>query len=126
MRLSESYFFTLREHSRDEDSPSGNLLVRSGMIRKTSSGVYMFLPLGLRVMQSIEAIIREEMEAIGSQEVSMPALISEEVYIESGRRDNFGSSMFSLRDRFSKPFVLGPTHEELFADAARMLSLIHI
>lgn len=120
MRLSESYFFTLREHSRDEDSPSGNLLVRSGMIRKTSSGVYMFLPLGLRVMQSIEAIIREEMEAIGSQEVSMPALISEEVYIESGRRDNFGSSMFSLRDRFSKPFVLGPTHEELFADAARM------
>lgn len=120
MRLSESYFFTLREHSRDEDSSSGNLLVRAGMIRKTSSGVYMFLPLGLRVMHSIENIIREEMEAIGSQEVSMPALISEEVYIDSGRRENFGSSMFSLKDRFGKPFVLGPTHEELFADAGKM------
>mgnify|MGYP002737628005 CR=1 FL=1 len=120
MKLSKSYFFTLREHARDEDSPSGNLLVRAGMIRKTSSGVYMYLPLGLRVLDKIESIIREEMEAIGSQEVSMPALIPEEVYVDSGRRETFGDSMFALKDRYNKPFVLGPTHEELFADAGRM------
>lgn len=120
MRLSKSYFFTLREDVRDEESVSGNLLVRAGMIKKSSGGVYMMLPLGLRVKNKIENIIREEMVAAGSQEVSMPALISEEVYINSGRREGFGNSMFSLRDRHDRPFVLGPTHEELFAAAAAM------
>ncbi len=120
MRLSKSYFFTLREDVRDEESVSGNLLVRAGMIKKSSGGVYMMLPLGLRVKNKIENIIREEMVAAGSQEVSMPALIAEEVYISSGRREGFGDSMFSLRDRFKRPFVLGPTHEELFAAAAAM------
>lgn len=120
MRLKSSYFFTLRENVKGEDSTSGNLLVRAGLIKKSSSGVYMMLPLGLRVMNKIEAIIREEMNAIGSAELSMPALIPEEVYIESGRRENFGDSMFSLRDRYHRPFVLGPTHEELFASAASM------
>lgn len=120
MKLSENLFFTLRENVKDEDSASGNLLVRSSMIKKSSSGVYMLLPLGFKAFKKIEQIVREEMEAIGSQELSMPALIPEEVYVESGRRDLFGPSMFSLKDRFNKPFVLGPTHEELFAAAARM------
>ena len=120
MRLSRDYFFTLREDAKDEDSASGNLLVRAGMIKKSSAGVYMMLPLGLRVFRKIEEIIREEMNAIHSLELQMPALIPEEVYIASGRRDNFGNSMFSLKDRFGKPFVLGPTHEELFAAAAAM------
>ena len=73
MRLKSSYFFTLRENVKGEDSTSGNLLVRAGLIKKSSSGVYMMLPLGLRVMNKIEAIIREEMNAIGSAELSMPA-----------------------------------------------------
>lgn len=120
MKLSESFFYTLRENAKDEETVSGNLLVRAGMIRKSSSGVYMLLPLGLRAIRKIEAIIREEMEAVGSQELSMPALIPEEVYIESGRRAAIGSSMFTLKDRFERDFVLGPTHEELFASAARM------
>ena len=120
MRLSQSYFFTLREDLKDEESTSGNLLSRAGMIKKSSAGVYMFLPLGLRVMRTLEDIVREEMHAAGSMEVLMPALIPEDVFIESGRRDNFGASMFSLRDRFGKPFVLGPTHEELFAEAAKL------
>lgn len=120
MKLSNSYFFTLREKARDEDSPSGNLLVRSGMIKKSSTGAYMMLPLGLRVLRKIEDIIRDEMEKIGSQEVTMPALIPEDVYIESGRREGFGDSMFSLKDRYDRPYVLGPTHEELFAAAAKM------
>ena len=121
MKLSRDYFYTLRENVRDEDSNSGNLLVRAGYIKKSSSGVYMFLPLGLKVMNKIEAIIREEMENIHSMEVSMPALIPEDVYIASGRRDIIGTSMFNLKDRYDKPFVLGPTHEELFAEAAKSM-----
>lgn len=121
MRLSKTFFYTLREDARDEDSVGGNLLVRAGMIRKTSSGVYMLLPLGYRVLTKINNIIREEMNRIGSQELMMPALLQEEVYVESGRREIFGKSMFSLKDRFEKSFVLAPTHEELFADAARMM-----
>ncbi|MDO5732494.1 MAG: proline--tRNA ligase [Eubacteriales bacterium] len=120
MRLSRSFFYTLREDARDEESVGGNLLVRAGMIRKTSSGVYMMMPLGFKCLNKIMGIIREEMERAGSQELFMPALLPEDVYVESGRRENFGKSMFSLKDRFSKSFVLAPTHEELFADAARM------
>lgn len=121
MKLSRDYFYTLREHVKDEDSNSGNLLVRAGYIKKSSSGVYMFLPLGLKVKNKIENIIREEMENIHSMEVNMPALIPEDVYIASGRRDIIGTSMFTLKDRYDKPFVLGPTHEELFAQAAKSM-----
>lgn len=120
MKLKNSYFYTLRENVKDEDSVSGNLLTRSGMIKKNSAGVYMYLPLGYKVLQNIENIVREEMNATGAQEVMMPSLIPEDVYISSGRRAGFGSSMFSLKDRFQKPYVLGPTHEELFAIAAGM------
>ena len=120
MKLKNTFFYTLRENVKDEDSNSGNFLVRSGMIKKTSAGVYMYLPMGLIVFNKIQEIVREEMNDAGAQEVSMPALISEDVYVASGRRANFGSSMFSLKDRFNKPFVLGPTHEELFAMAAQM------
>ncbi|MDD2591786.1 MAG: proline--tRNA ligase [Erysipelotrichaceae bacterium] len=120
MKLGNSYFYTIRENLKDEDSVSGNLLARSGMIKKSSSGVYMYMPLGLKVLQNISEIIREEMNKTNAQEVLMPSLIPEEVYEASGRRQGFGSSMFSLKDRFNKPFVLGPTHEELFAVAASM------
>lgn len=120
MKLSESFFYSLRENVKDEDSTSGNLLVRAGMIKKVSSGVYMLLPLGKKAFDKIENIVREEMNKIGSLEVSMPALIPEDIYIDSGRRDNFGKSMFALKDRNEKNFVLGPTHEELFAAAAKM------
>lgn len=120
MKLSKSFFYTIREDVRDEDSTSGNLLVRAGYIKKSSSGVYMYMPLGLKVKNKIENIIREEMNAIDAQEMTMPTLIPEDVYIASGRRDIIGTSMFQLKDRFQKPFVLGPTHEELFAQAAQM------
>lgn len=120
MRLSKAFFYTLREDVKDEDSSSGNLLVRAGMVKKSSSGVYMMMPLGFKALKKIEQIVREEMNAIDSLELSMPALIPEEVYESSGRRESFGNSMFSLKDRFNRPFVLGPTHEELFAAAAKM------
>ena len=120
MRLKNSYFFTLRENVKDEDSVSSNMLVRAGMIKKSSSGVYMMLPMGFKVLKKIEAIIREEMDAADSQELLMPALIPEEVYISSGRREGFGNSMFTLKDRKGMTYSLGPTHEELFAIAAKM------
>lgn len=120
MKLKNSFFYTLRENVKDEDSISGNLLARSGMIRKNSAGVYMIMPMGYRVLNNCISIIREEMNAAGAQELLMPALIPEETYISSGRREGFGNSMFSLKDRFGKPYVLGPTHEELFAVAAGM------
>ena len=80
----------------------------------------MYLPLGYKVLNNIISIIREEMNNTGAQEVLMPSLISEDVYVSSGRRASFGSDMFSLNDRFNKPYVLGPTHEELFLMAAKM------
>ncbi len=120
MKLNNSFFYTLRENAKDEDSLSGNLLVRGGYIKKTSSGMYMLMPLGWKVILRIEAIIRDEMQKIGCQELLMPALISEETYVASGRRKGFGNSMFSLKDRKGQPYVLAPTHEELFAMAAKM------
>lgn len=118
MRLKRSFFYTLREDAKDEESVSGNLLTRAGMIKKTSSGVYMYLPLGYKVVKNVEKIIREEMEGINAGELLMPAIVNEDVYVSSGRRDAFGSDMFSLKDRFDKSYVLAPTHEELFTIAA--------
>ncbi len=120
MKINESFFYTLRENSKDEDSVSGNLLVRAGMIKKSSNGMYMIMPMGKRVLSRIENIVREEMDAKGAQELLMPALIPEDVYVQSGRRSAFGSNMFTLLDRYNKKYVLGPTHEELFAIAASM------
>jgi len=120
MKLKNSYFYTLREEPKDEESISGKLLTRAGFIKKTSAGVYMFLPLGLKVKANIENIIRDEMNKAGSQELIMPALLPEDVYVASGRRANFGSSMFTLKDRAGKSMVLGPTHEELFCIASSM------
>ena len=118
MKLKRSYFYTLREESKTEESISGNLLTRCGMIKKTSSGVYMYLPLGYKVIKNIEKIIREELENIGAGELLMPALVPQELYVSSGRSDAFGSDMFRLKDRFDKSYCLAPTHEELFTVAA--------
>ncbi len=120
MKLKNNYFYTLREDSKEEDCTSSNLLVRSGMIKKSSAGIYMYMPLGLRVIKKIQDIVREEMNKQGALELLMPCLIPEEVYIDSGRRNIFGNSMFTLTDRNNRSFSLGPTHEELFVEAAKM------
>ncbi len=119
MKLSNSFFYTIRDDIKDEDSKSGNLLVRSGMVKKEASGVYMFMPMGLRVKRKIENIIREEMDKAGANEVLMPALIPSEIFHKSHRYDSFGSDMFKLNDRNNREFCLGPTHEELFVMAAK-------
>ena len=119
MKLSNSYFLTKKENAKDEESISANLLVRAGMIKKIGSGIYSFLPMGLRVFRKIENIVREEMDNIGSQELVMPSLLPESYYIDSGRRDVFGDDMFALKDRSLRNYVLGPTHEELFVEVCR-------
>ena len=119
MKLSNSYFFTLREDVKDEESLSGKLLVKSGMIKKVGNGIYMFLPLGLRVLNKIKDIIKDEMDKAGSQELLMPSLIPQEYYEKCGRVDAFGNDMFKVKDRYNRNLVLGPTHEELFTIAAK-------
>ena len=119
MRLSKSYFLTKKENLKDDECVSSNLLVRAGMIKKVGSGIYAFLPMGLRVFRKIENVVREEMNNIGSQELVMPSLLPEDYYIDSGRRSVFGDDMFSLKDRVGRDYVLGPTHEELFVEVCR-------
>ncbi len=120
MKLNENFFYTLRENVKDEETISGNLLVRSGMVKKVSAGIYMYMPLGLQTMKKIEKVIRKHMDNAGANELLMPNLLPEEVYINSGRRDKFGTEMFSLKDRNNRDLVLGPTHEEFFVEAAKM------
>ena len=120
MKLKNSYFYTIRENIKDEDSISGNLLVRGGFIKKTSSGVYMFMPLGFKVLKNIEKIVREEMNNSGAMEVLMPALVNEDYFEKSNRLNSFGKEMFKVEDRYNKKYALGPTHEELFTVAASM------
>ena len=119
MKLKNSFFYTIREDIKDEESTSGKLLVKSGMIKKTSSGIYMYMPLGYKVLKNIENIIREEMEEINSSELLMPTLIQEDVYNLANRLESFGDYMFKLKDRYDKNYCLGPTHEELFTMAAK-------
>lgn len=121
MKLKGSYFYTLREDAKDEESVSGNLLVRSGMIKKVAAGIYMYLPLGLKTYKNVQNIINEEMDKAGAQELLMPSLIPAEVYDACGRVEAFGSDMFNLKDRKNAHMVLGPTHEELFTIAAKAM-----
>lgn len=119
MRLSKDFFYTLREDAKDEDSISGNLLVKSGMIKKVSNGIYMNMPLGERVSQKVINIVREEMNKAGASEVSMPHVLPMDYFEASGRAKNFGASIFRFNDRYGRPYALGPTHEEFFVFAAQ-------
>ena len=114
MRMSTLFLRTLREDPVDAEVPSHRLLVRGGYIRRAAPGIYSWLPLGYRVLRNIERIIREEMEAMGGQEVHFPALLPREPYEASGRWTEYGDGVFRLRDRKDAEYLLGPTHEEMF------------
>ncbi len=120
MKLKNNFFYTLRENVKDEDSISGNLLVRSGMIKKVSSGIYMFLPFGYITLKNIEQVIREEMNKAGALELCMTHMLPIDVFEKSGRVTAFGESIMRVNDRYNKKYILGPTHEEFFAIAASM------
>jgi len=114
LRMSSLFVRTLREDPADAEVPSHRLLVRAGYIRRAAPGIYSWLPLGLRVLRNIERIVREEMDAIGAQELQFPALLPREPYEASGRWTEYGEGIFRLRDRKGNDYLLGPTHEELF------------
>ncbi|HYO86744.1 MAG TPA: proline--tRNA ligase [Dermatophilaceae bacterium] len=115
LRLSTLFLRTLREDPADAELPGHKLLVRAGYIRRAAPGVYTWLPLGLRVLRRVEAIVREEMDAIGAQELSFPALLPREPYEATGRWTDYGDNLFRLKDRRGVDMLLGPTHEEMFA-----------
>ena len=114
LRLSNLFVRTLREDPVDAEVASHKLLVRAGYIRRAAPGVYTWLPLGLKVLRKVENIIREEMEAIGAQEVHFPALLPREPYEATNRWDEYGDNLFRLKDRKGADMLLAPTHEEMF------------
>ncbi|MGA9870688.1 MAG: proline--tRNA ligase [Rhodococcus sp. (in: high G+C Gram-positive bacteria)] len=114
-RLSQLFLRTLRDDPADAEVDSHRLLVRAGYVRRIAPGVYSWLPLGLRVLRQIERVVREEMNAIGAQEISLPALLPREPYETTNRWTEYGDALFRLQDRKGNDMLLGPTHEELFA-----------
>ncbi len=114
LRMSTLFVRTLRDDPNDAEVPSHRLLVRAGYIRRNAPGVYTWLPLGLRVLRKIEAIIRDEMDDMGAQELSFPAILPREPYEATGRWTDYGPNIFRLQDRKGADYLLGPTHEEMF------------
>ena len=114
LRMSTLFLRTLREDPVEAEVPSHRLLVRAGYIRRAAPGIYSWLPLGLRVLGNVERLVREEMDAIGAQEVRFPALLPREPYERSDRWTEYGDSIFRLKDRKGSDYLLGPTHEEMF------------
>ena len=119
MRASRFLFATLRETPNDAEVISHQLMLRAGMIRKLASGLYTWLPMGVRVLNKVEAIVREEMDRAGSLQVLMPVTQPASLWEESGRYVEYGAELLRFKDRHNNPFVLGPTHEEVITDMAR-------
>jgi prolyl-tRNA synthetase len=114
LRMSTLFLRTLREDPADAEVPSHRLLVRAGYIRRNAPGIYTYLPLGYRVLRRVEQVVRDEMDAIGAQEVHFPALLPREPYEATGRWTEYGENLFRLKDRKGGDYLLGPTHEEMF------------
>ncbi len=119
MRTSRLLLSTLRETPADAEVISHQLMLRAGMIRRLASGLYTWLPLGLRVLRKVEKIVREEMDRAGAQELLMPAIQPAELWQESGRWEQYGPELLRLTDRHNREFCFGPTHEEVITDLVR-------
>jgi len=119
MRASRTLIATVKETPADAEVISHQLMLRAGLIRKLAAGLYTWLPLGLRVLRNVQAIVREEMNRAGAQEVLMPAVQPAELWQESGRWDQMGEEMLRLKDRHQRDFCFGPTHEEIITDLCR-------
>ncbi|BDH14546.1 proline--tRNA ligase [Streptomyces hygroscopicus] len=113
-RMSRLMIKTLRDDPADAETASHKLLVRAGYVRRSSAGIWTWLPLGKKVLENVSRIVREEMDAIGGQEVLLPALLPKEPYEASGRWEEYGDLLFRLKDRKGADYLLGPTHEEIF------------
>jgi prolyl-tRNA synthetase len=113
-RMSQLMAKTLRDDPADAEVLSHKLLVRAGYVRRTAAGIWSWLPLGMKVLRNVERVVREEMDAIGAQEVLLPALLPREPYEATGRWEEYGQELFRLKDRKGGDYLLGPTHEEIF------------
>ena len=116
MRLSRSFLPTLKETPAEAQIASHRLMLRAGLIRQTASGIYAWLPAGLRVLRRIEQIVREEQDAAGAQEMLMPTLQPAELWKRSGRYEAYGPEMLRIRDRHERDLLYGPTNEEMITD----------
>ena len=121
MKISRYILPTLKEDPSDATVASHRLMVRAGLIRKESAGMYIYLPMGLKVLQKVTAIVREEMNRSGALEFLMPEMTSAELWKESGRWNTMGPEMFRIKDRNTMEYALAPTHEEAFTSAVRSL-----
>ena len=119
MRLSRYFLPLLKETPAEAQIVSHQLMLRAGMIRQSSAGIYSWLPLGLRVLRRVEQIVREEMDAAGCHEILMPTIQPAELWHESGRYDDYGKEMLRITDRHERPMLYGPTHEEVVTDIFR-------
>ncbi|MDF9816000.1 proline--tRNA ligase [Streptomyces sp. SPB162] len=119
LRMSRLMLKTLRDDPADAETSSHKLLVRAGFVRRSSAGVWIWLPLGKRVLENVSRVVREEMDAIGGQEVLLPALLPREHYETTGRAGEYGDLLFQLKDRKGADYVLGPTHEEIFTQVVK-------
>ena len=119
MRLSHGFIPTLKETPAEAQIASHRLMLRAGLVRQTASGIYAWLPAGLRALRRIERIVREEQDAAGAQEVLMPTLQTADLWRESGRYDAYGPEMLRIRDRHERELLYGPTNEEMITDLAR-------
>jgi prolyl-tRNA synthetase len=120
MRTSQFYFSTLKEAPSEAELISHKLMLRAGLIKRLGSGLYTWMPLGLRVLRKVEAVVRDEMNKAGAQEMLMPAVQPAELWQETGRWDVFGPQMLKITDRHERQFCFGPTHEEVITDIARL------
>ena len=119
MRLSRGFIPTLKETPAEAQIASHRLMLRAGLVRQTSAGIYAWLPLGLRVLRNIERIVREEQNNAGAQEILMPTIQPAELWRESGRYDDYGKEMLRIRDRHDRDMLYGPTNEEMVTDLFR-------
>jgi prolyl-tRNA synthetase len=119
MRLSRSFIPTMKETPAEAQIASHRLMLRAGLVRQTSAGIYAWLPLGLRVLKNIERLVREEQDASGAQEVLMPTIQPAELWRESGRYEDYGKEMLRIRDRHDRDMLYGPTNEEMITDLFR-------
>ena len=119
MRVSQFFISTLKEAPSEAELVSHRLMLRAGLIKRLGSGLYTWMPLGLRVLRKVEAIVREEMDKAGAIELLMPAVQPAELWEETGRWGVFGPQMLKIKDRHQRDFCFGPTHEEVITDIAR-------
>ncbi len=119
MRVTQFFLSTLKEAPSEAELISHKLMLRAGLIKRLGSGLYTWMPLGLRVLRKVEAVVREEMNRAGAVELLMPAVIPAELWQETGRWDVFGPQMLKIKDRHDRDFLFGPTHEEVITDVAR-------